>query len=210
MHYFNLRPRLHAGFTLIELLVVLAISALTISLVSPMVNILRESKARSISYEFISALNLARSEAIKRGNRVTVCRTIDGTRCEGNPDIDGQKDWSTGWIVFSDFNGNGQFNPTQDEILRVRQALGNGYTLRSNAKVRVTYKPLGISPGFMDSWTVCTPGKNESLAKGIIVAYTGRARFAKDTNDDGLIDNGLPGNNRNPRNLVCNLSEENG
>lgn len=206
MCYFSMRRRLLAGFTLIELLVVLAISTITLTLVSPMVNMLRENRASSISYEFVAALNFARSEAIKRGNSVTVCRTIDGTRCEGNPDIDGQKEWSTGWMIFSDLNGNGRFNSSQDEILRTRQALGNGYTLRSNAKVRVTYKAIGISPGFMDSWTVCTPGKNESLAKGIIVAYSGRARFAKDTNNDGLIDNGTPGNNRDPRNLVCNAN----
>jgi type IV fimbrial biogenesis protein FimT len=199
------RSRPAAGLTLIELLVGLSIGASVLALSTPMANMLRENKAQSISYEFITALNLARSEAIKRGNPVTVCRTINGLRCEGDDDINGQKDWSQGWIVFSDINGNGQVNSTQDEILRVRQALGEGYTLRSNAKIRVTYKPIGVSPGFMDSWTVCTPGKNNSLAKGIVVAYTGRVRHAKDTNGDGIIDNGTPGNRRDPRNLICNV-----
>ena len=204
MRYPVSRRQLLAGLTLIELVVSLSIGASVLVLSTPMANLLRENKAQSISSEFIVTLNYARSEAIKRGNWVTVCRTISGSRCEGNSDVNGQKDWSSGWIVFSDINGNGQFNPAQDEILRVRRSLDNGYTLRSNAKVRVTYKSIGISPGFMDSWTVCTPGNNDALAKGIIVAYTGRVRHAKDTNGDGIIDNGTPGNQRDPRNLTCN------
>lgn len=192
-----------AGLTLIELLSGLAVGGTVLALSSPMANMVRENKASSISHEFVSALNFARSEAIKRGNRVTVCRSINGNQCDRLPDVDGQKEWSTGWIVFSDVNGNGQFNSGQDEILRVRSALEPGYTLRSNAKVRVTYKPIGISPGFMDSWTICAPGNSNALTKGVIVAYTGRVRYARDTNDDGIIDNGTPGNRQNPRNLVC-------
>ena len=202
MIYSSAKLRISAGFTLIELLASLAIGATIIALSTPMVNLVRENKATSISYEFMSALNFARSEAIKRGNRVTVCRTNSGTRCDRVPDIDGQKDWSTGWIVFSDVNGNGQINPSQDEILRVRRALDSGYTLRSRAKVRVTYKSIGISPGFMDSWTICTPANNNASGKGVIVAYTGRVRLAKDTNNDGIVDNG-PGKRRNLRNLEC-------
>ena len=189
------------GFTLIELIMALVIGAMVATLSVPLSNMLKSNRASSVAYEFTSTLNFARSEAIKRGNRVTVCRTIDGTRCEGFADVNKQKVWDSGWMVFSDRNGNGQFNPTQDEILRVHTALVDGYTLRSNAKVRVTYKPIGISPGFMDSWTVCAPGPN--IAKGIIVAYSGRVRFAKDTNGNGTIDNGTPSMRGKPRELEC-------
>jgi hypothetical protein len=106
-------------------------------------------------------------------------------------------------MVFTDMNGNGQFNVTQDKILRVRGPLTDGYSLRSNAKVRVTYKPLGISPGFMDSWTVCAPGANSNIAKGVIVSYMGRVRFAEDTNGNGTIDNGRPSMRGKPRELTC-------
>jgi len=168
-----------------------------------MANMYRANKNVSISYEFVSALNFARSEAIKRGNRVTICRTISGTQCEGEADVNGKKDWSKGWIVFSDINGNGRVNTTQDEILLVHHALADGFSLRSNAKVRVTFKPIGISPGYMDSWTICAPGNNDALTKGVIVAFTGRVRLAKDTDNDGIIDNGTPGSRSAPRNLHC-------
>ena len=191
------------GFTLIELMIALCIGVLVMVMSAPMANMLKSNKASSVAYEFVSALNYARSEAITRGNRVTVCRTISGKKCEGHPDINNQKVWDSGWMVFSDQNGNGQFNPTQDEILKVRSPLPEGYSMRSNAKVRVTYKPIGISPGFMDSWTVCPPGASPGFAKGVIVAYSGRVRFAEDTNDNGTIDNGTPSMKGNPRELVC-------
>ncbi|WP_455365652.1 GspH/FimT family pseudopilin [Kaarinaea lacus] len=195
--------RFTKGFTLIELIIALLIGAMVTALSIPMSNMVKSSRASSIAYEFVSALNLARSEAIKRGNRVTVCRTITGSRCDGLPDINRQKVWDTGWMIFSDMNGNGQFNPTQDEILSVHGPLSEGYTLRSNARVRVTYKPIGISPGFMDSWTVCAPGAESRFTKGIIVAYSGRVRFASDTNDNGTIDNGTISTRGQPRELIC-------
>ncbi|WP_455208165.1 GspH/FimT family pseudopilin [Kaarinaea lacus] len=191
------------GFTLIELIIALFIGAVVTALSVPMSNMVKTNRASSVAYEFATALNFARSEAIMRGNKVTICRTINGTRCEGQPDINEQKVWDDGWMVFSDFNGNGQFNSSQDEILSVHGPLPKGYTLRSNARVRVTYKPIGISPGFMDSWTVCAPGARPGFAKGIIVAYSGRVRFAKDTNDNGTIDNGTLSMQGEPRELEC-------
>ena len=191
------------GFTLVELMIALSIGVLIMVMSAPMANMLRSNKASSVAYEFASALNYARSEAITQGNQVTVCRTISGKKCEGQPDINKQKVWDNGWIVFSDHNGNGQYNSTQDKILRVHGPLPEGYSLRSNAKVRVTYKPMGISPGFMDSWTVCAPGMNPGITKGIIVAYTGRVRFAEDTNGNGIIDNGTASMMGKPKELVC-------
>ena len=195
------------GFTLIELMLGLLIGAIVMALSTPMINMVRANRASSLTHEFATALNFTRSEAIKRGNTVTICRTIKGDRCEGDKDIDHQKDWSNGWIVFSDVNGNGQLNTTQDEILVVHGPLPKGYTLRSNAKVRVTYKPIGISPGYMDSWTLCGPGKKAAITKGIVVAYTGRVRFARDTNNNGTIDNGTLSMKGDPRELECRTHE---
>jgi type IV fimbrial biogenesis protein FimT len=203
MQHHNKIIRSSSGFTLIELIIALLLGAIVTALSVPMANMLKSNQAGSVAYEFVSALNFARSEAIKRGNQVTVCRTINGARCEGQPDINEQKVWDSGWMVFSDFDGDGQFNEEQDEILSVHGPLPDGYSLRSNSRVRVTYKPIGISPGFMDSWTICAPGS--AIAKGIIVAYSGRVRFAEDTNGNGTIDNGTLSTQGEPRELECNV-----
>ena len=191
------------GFTLIELLVTLSIGTILMALSTPMANIVRSNKASSLAHEFVVALNFARSEAIKRGNKVTICRTITGDKCEGRADANNQKDWSESWIVFSDINGNGKLNKSQDQILRVHGPLPDGYTLRSNARVRVTYKSIGISPGYMDSWTLCTPGKVNTFTKGIVISYSGRVRYARDTNNNGTIDNGRTKMKGKPRELLC-------
>ncbi|HEY5601733.1 MAG TPA: GspH/FimT family pseudopilin [Gammaproteobacteria bacterium] len=204
MNYQSKATTLSPGFTLIELIIVVAIGAIVTVLSVPLANMLKANRSTSVAFEFVSALNFARSEAIKRGNHVTVCRTIDGASCDGHADINEQKVWDSGWLVFSDVNGNGEFNQAQDEILLLRGPLPEGYTLRSNARVRVTYKPLGISPGFMDSWTVCAPGGGAGIAKGIVLAYTGRVRLAQDTNSNGTIDNGTRSMQGEPRELECN------
>lgn len=196
------KHRTSCGFTLVEFIMVLVIAAMLAVMSVPMSHMLESNRASEVAYEFMATLNFARSEAIKRGNRITVCRTMAGNRCDEIADINKQKVWDAGWMVFSDINGNGQFNTGQDEILRVHGALPNGYTLRSNSRVRVTYKATGISPGFMDSWTVCAPGSG--MAKGIIIAYSGRVRFARDTNGNGTIDNGTPAMRGKPRELRCN------
>jgi type IV fimbrial biogenesis protein FimT len=56
----------------------------------------------------VGALTLARSEAIRRGMRVTVCRSdgagrcaLSDTRCAAGP-----RDWSCGWLVFADRPGD--------------------------------------------------------------------------------------------------------
>lgn len=54
------------------------------------------SRVTTSNNDFVSALALARSEAIRRGTRITVCKSADGAACvtTGN--------WAQGWIVFVD------------------------------------------------------------------------------------------------------------
>ncbi len=60
---------------------------------------------------------LARSEAVRRGVTVTVCPSSDGAACSA----DGSVDWSAGWIVFTDLDGDSVFDSgTDDRIQRVR------------------------------------------------------------------------------------------
>ncbi|WP_306299682.1 MULTISPECIES: GspH/FimT family protein [Burkholderiaceae] len=55
----------------------------------------------------LSTLTLARSEAIRRGARVTLCR-IDAARAcllSGKPCDGGLNDWACGWALFSERDG---------------------------------------------------------------------------------------------------------
>ena len=61
------------AFTLVELMVTLAIATIIAMMVTPFSDIIRKNRNLTLVQEFATALNLARSEAIKRGRTVTRC-----------------------------------------------------------------------------------------------------------------------------------------
>lgn len=95
------------GFTLIEVMVVVAIIAILASMALPsMIEILRNNRLQSAHSSLQASLNLARSEAVKRGTdaRVTVAA---GTAAGA---------WTNGWTVFVDgtTTANAAVAPTAD------------------------------------------------------------------------------------------------
>ena len=78
-------------YSLIELLVTLTIGALLMAVTIPaMTAMLNTQKATSTVNALFVALNLARSEAIKRNGRALVCKSTNGVSCStqaaGNKD----------------------------------------------------------------------------------------------------------------------------
>ena len=91
----------YSGFTLIELMITLLIVGILLSVGVPSLKTFMQSNQLVASTnELISALHVARSEAIKLNTRVSICDSSDGATC------DGTGDWSNGWIVFIDNDGN--------------------------------------------------------------------------------------------------------
>ena len=116
------------GFTLLELMVVVAIAGIMMAIGVPSFqNITTTNRIAANTNELITALNLARSEAVKRSAAVSVCKSADGAICTTSGD------WDQGWIVYVDSN---------DEVLRVFESLGSNTTLTSDGDV-VTYNGLG-------------------------------------------------------------------
>ena len=121
-------------------------------------------------------LYLARSEAIKRGQRVLLCKSRNGNRCtEDSP-------WHAGWIVFVDQNDN-HIMDEDEQIIRVQQALA-GVTVQarlsgggSHASNYVGYRPDGIS-GKDGTFTFCVPDAPKK-ARAIIIYWTGRPRISR-------------------------------
>src|SRR5579864_4232745 len=98
----------HGGFTLIETLAVVALLAVIAVLATPSfvawhVRDQIDARAKALA----STLAYARSEALRRGARVTVCRIDAARRClaAGQACGDGVADWSCGWGVLADQGG---------------------------------------------------------------------------------------------------------
>ena len=98
------------GFTLLELMVVVVIAGLLLGLGVPaMGDFIRNSRMTSAANDVMAALHYARSEAIKRRVPVTVCTSsnaLNATPSCANSNL------LSGWIVFVDNNGNGQWDNT--------------------------------------------------------------------------------------------------
>jgi type IV fimbrial biogenesis protein FimT len=109
------------------LLVVMTIGAILMALAIPSFSQLIQSSTVSTTANILLAdLRYARSEAVRRGGGVTLCRSdapeaVHPVCSSANSGADG-RGWADGWIVFQDWNGNG----AQDDgepLLRVQSAL---------------------------------------------------------------------------------------
>jgi type IV fimbrial biogenesis protein FimT len=97
-----------SGFTLVETLAVIALLAVIAVMATPSFVAWRvrdqvDARAKALA----STLAYARSEALRRGARVTVCR-IDAARAclaSGQPCASGITDWSCGWAVLAERGG---------------------------------------------------------------------------------------------------------
>ncbi|MEE9444784.1 MAG: GspH/FimT family pseudopilin [Cocleimonas sp.] len=103
----------NTGFTLIELMITLAIAVILITLAVPSFSLMiHNSKVTSATNEFVSALNLARSEALKRSNNVTVCKSNSGFTACSTTATDNYT--TNGWLVFPDCGVLGTVDTTAD------------------------------------------------------------------------------------------------
>lgn len=129
--------RTNAGFTLVELIITLVIATVLVVVGVPsMRSFIQDSRIITASNELITALNYARSEAIKHYTEVTLCPSDDGATCTAT-------DWERGWLVFVDGDTQGQVD-ADDEIIRVQQALEGGLTLTLADINFVLFRPNGM------------------------------------------------------------------
>jgi type IV fimbrial biogenesis protein FimT len=103
--------------TAIELLIGLAVLAIVALVAIPGSSMLIDSyRLKSASSNLVDGLYLARSEAQNRASTVKVCPSDDGRHCRADGD------WSHGWLVFSDGNGDGVVQ--EIELLEAFEAPG--------------------------------------------------------------------------------------
>lgn len=164
----------HSGFTLIELMAVLAIAAILASVAVPSFrSMIQNNRLATQANELTGTLNFARSEAIKRGNSVTVCVSNNQAGCTGGTT------WENGWIAFVDVNRD-QSLSAGDTLLRVRSTLTGSGTL-TGAQTAVQYLPNGLLNFGTGNYTLTIPGCTGNEKRVINVAVTGRLGVTRAT-----------------------------
>jgi type IV fimbrial biogenesis protein FimT len=165
------------GFTLLELMTAITILAILLAIAVPSFSdIVRNSRISSQTNAIVSALNLARSEATKRG--------IPVATCAGNPALSnclGAADWSKGWIDFGDTPGTApgtidgvDFSPGPPaRLFQTWPAPSSGVTVTTTA-VFVSFAPDGslMSPAI--TFTVSHPDCTGTHGRQITIDTTGR------------------------------------
>jgi type IV fimbrial biogenesis protein FimT len=155
-----------SGFTLIELMVTIAVASITLAFAVPaFTQMTVNSRLTTQANDVVAALNLARSEAIKRNTSVSFCRVESETTstCQ-----DSNRPWRA-WIVTTETSG---------AVIRrgTVNLFNGGISMQSTLTGdRVTFRPEGLaySGGALvanQRITVCAPrhgsGRRVTLGRG--------------------------------------------
>jgi type IV fimbrial biogenesis protein FimT len=160
------------GFTLLEAMVSTAIFAVLAVLAVPAFADLKLDADRTATVnEFFHSIFLARSEALKRGEVVSVCRSGNGETCAGPG-----APWTVGWIVFVNSDREEPAERDDNEPVLAVYGARDGGTITSN---RATYSFRPGVQGVVNGTIVFCDRRGSDHARAIIISHTGRPRVAK-------------------------------
>jgi len=171
--------KLQRGLTLIESLVSLAVLSILLLHALPAFSaFLDQNRRRGLVNDLVSSLQHARTEAIRRGQRVAVCKTATGASC--NTDTD--RGWETGWLIFLDANRNGTLD-AHEEVLHQHRPEAGLWRVHGNLPVSkvVSFNAWGqgVQPGgafLAGTFTVCHPSAHIDTRSQIVLSISGRTR----------------------------------
>lgn len=182
------------GVSLVEMLAVMAILAILLGLAVPnMQPYIVAQRLSSSSSELFITLQVARSEAVRRGAQVVV-------RTNG-----ADANWSAGWTMFVDADRNGTLD-AGEPVLRTGNALDAPLTLYANANVGsfVAFDATGRLASAGGAFVVChgdaLEADGQPRSRAVLVNGAGRVRMALDGDRDGVpeTDVGVVGSCTNP------------
>lgn len=160
--------RRNSGFTLVESVVSIALSSILLTVGVPSLDrLLAETRLSTASNNLLAHLHLARSVAIQHNTDAVLCPTVDKEHCLS------RTDWSQGYMVFVDADGDGERGPQERLVHYHRtkvQVLGNSYW-----KKKVVYNSRGWAEYSNLTIALCD-ARQKAAPKAVIVSFTGRPR----------------------------------
>ncbi|MGF1643170.1 MAG: GspH/FimT family pseudopilin [Thiotrichales bacterium] len=153
------------GFSLTELMITLVVLAVVAGIGVPSLRQMIESnRADTYATQLLGSLKLARSEAMKRGESITICASADGENCGD--------DWARGWIVRN-----------EDNAIFDRKLIGEGkLTVSASSVVELEFNPRGgiETDNLAEPETiVLTGGENDPNTRELAIRAAGAIALEK-------------------------------
>ncbi len=163
------------GITLVELVITLAVAGILTSLAVPAFSNIRAKNAMAGSVNlFLAQLHLARSSAVTRERRITLCPASSPSECD-----DDHEAWKNGYLIFQDGNKNRE-RDMDEEIISYQEKTGAAVKIISSSRHRnrISFLPLGRA-WFSNTTVRFCHGEYPDLNRAIIVSNNGRVRSRK-------------------------------
>ena len=180
------------GFTLIELMFTIVVLAVLLAIGVPSFrDFLRNGRMVSAGNDFLTDVNLARSESVKRRVSVTLCKSTNGSSCSTDNSVALRR-----WIVFVDDansaavhanDGNGSVD-VGETVLKDR-SIATSITPSASGN-RIVFQPNGFpvvdATNALTRILMCDSRRSAistggvSAARGITISATGRPSITRD------------------------------
>lgn len=168
-------PEGNTGYTLLELMVTITIAGILMGVAVPsFTSIIDSNRLTTYANDLVTALNYARSEAIKRNLRVSLCKSTNGVSCTTI------NNWAQGWIIFTDQNKNATYDSSTETLLRVQTYKANTTTMVGETPVAnyISYIAIGqsqLSTGAFQAGTIkICDERTGNVGINIAINSTGR------------------------------------
>lgn len=182
------------GFSLIESMLVLAvIGTLAAWGIPALGGWVANARMTTAGNDLLTAVLAGHAESVKRRGLVTMCRSADAEVDPPVCDTDASNSWATGWVVFSDDDGDGVVDSGTDEVVVRHAKLRGSLLVITDAEVAdaIQFTSAGTMTDLAGvsvnaHLLVCDDrgnedlGGNRSAARAILLTRNGRARLFKE------------------------------
>lgn len=176
------------GVTLVELIITVSVLALLASFALPgFTGIVQNNAMTASTNELVTSLILARSEALKRQQPVTICWTNSADAA--TPSCNKGDGWESGWIVFVDDDVDAAYDAGELVLHRQSGLPGHGIVVKVRSlsaplDTSLTYAATGF-PNFptplpdIRNMLFCDRRADNDVARVINVSPTGRPQVRR-------------------------------
>lgn len=173
--------QLSSGFTLIELMISVAILAIMVSVGIPAMNgFINSNRLTAQSNEFLSAIQFARSEAIRLNRNILFCNSSDASSCNIN-----SGNWRA-WLVL---------DAASNTVLRTSVVAHDGLSVLSDAGISedtVIFNAMGLARNSNNIRLaqagvirVCAPNASEPNFRDVVFRSGGQVEVVRPAAGNG-------------------------